>query len=478
MGVTRAGSLSRLRTFVLVVTPLVAVLVLVLGLRVGAKGSVRAATVWGAPPARSASGATTLNWQVVTFIDDRGVREAVRASGLVFTATTPAGKRATFRGDTNEDGVAEVRLELDAPPGSEVHVEVTAPGERLPLADGDVQVPPGPFGPKAARGPAEPAQPTKRKGALLLDLFVTDERLVVGHPVPTVVRITDEAGKPVDGAEVLVTPEPGLDAKPFSRSCKSGYAFGELIALFHTVGLNVAAKAPDGREGSVFASLPVAHGANLVDAPRDLAEGTPFEVTVRAPATRAVAYAEIDSREGRAFATTLLLRPDRFGPSAVFQAPALPEGLYWIVTSGDPRGAERIEDSTVARVLRVRKSGAPAASCDDRAELAMHPGRGFTRTELLDGLPSRRRDDTKRERLGIGMGLLGLLAAAVIEVILALQAVRDAREAIEHAMLEAEGGGAATARMTRKASAGSVIVGLAVVVLGFALLAVLLVWKA
>lgn len=480
--------LGRFRTFVLVVTPLLAVLVLVIGLRVGAKGAVRAATVWGAPPGKTADGATTHAWQVVTFVDDRGVREAVRARGLTLTATRSDGKSATFHGDTNEDGVAEVGLALDAAPGTSLHVVVTAPGERLPLAEGDVRVPSGPFGPGAGPGAGEraaPSRPTKRTGGLTVDLFVADERLVVGQGVPVVAKITDDHGHPVDGAEVSVTPEPGLDAKPFTRTCREGYAFGELIALFHTVGLQVSAKATDGREGTLFAALPVAHGANLVEAPRDVAS-MPFSVTVRAPATRDVAYVEIDSAEGRVFGTTLVLRPDRFGPSATFQAPALPPGRYWLVTSGDPRGAERIQDSTVARAFRVHagpEADAPKRSCEERADLAMHRGSGFVRTELLDGLPSRRRDDTLRERIGVGMGLAGLLAAAVIEVMLALAAVREAREAIDHAVREAEDADgeaehSEASAMTRRGSAGSVIVGLAVVVLGFALLAVLLVWKA
>ncbi|HRG97529.1 MAG TPA: hypothetical protein PLR99_14845 [Polyangiaceae bacterium] len=480
--------LGRFRTFVLVVTPLLAVLVLVIGLRVGAKGAVRAATVWGAPPGKTAS-ATTLAWQVVTFVDDRGVREAVTARGLTLTATAKNGKVATFQGNTNDDGVAEVGLDLDVAPGDELHVVVTAPGERLPLAEGDVRVPSPsapPFGPgPAARERVAPSRPTKRTGGLTVDLFVTDERLVVGQAVPVVAKITDDRGRPVDGAEVTVTPEPGLDAKPFSRTCREGYAFGELIALFHTVGLQVSAKAMDGREGTLFAALPVAHGANLVEAPRDVGPAA-FPVTVRAPATRDVAYVEIDSAEGRVFGTTLVLRPDRFGPSATFEAPALPPGRYWLVTSGDPRGAERIEDSTVARALRVhatdpRGSEAPKLSCEERADLSMHPGSGFVRTELLDGLPSRRRDDTFRERVGVGMGLAGLLAAAVIEVMLALAAVREARDAIDHAVREAEGAepgdGAEAPIVTKRGSAGSVVVGLAVVVLGFALLAVLLVWK-
>ena len=468
--------MTRFRMFVLVMAPLVAVLVLVLGLRIGGKGAVRAATVWGAPPAR---GLPVANLQIVTFLDDRGVREAVPVSHVKFTATEVAtGKKTEIVADTSSDGVLEVAVPISGP-SAELRVVVTAPGESRPIAEGTFVVPKGPFGPKDRI--ASPARATKRTGTFLVDLFVTDERLVVGYPVPTVVRVRSARGEPIDGAEIVVTPEPGLDAEPFSRTCKAGYAFGNLKALFHTVGLTVSAKTPDGKEATIFTALPVAQGAYYVAAAREIAANTPFAVTVRAPAVRNVAYAEIDDAEGRAFGTTLALTNDPLGPSAAFLGPGLPEGLYWIVTSGDPRGAERIEGSTVARALRVgvgeggRKDVTQEASCDERADLAMHPGDGFARTELLDGLPQRRRDDTRREHLGVFIALLGLLAAAVIETLLALQVIREARDTIEGAVREAEGD---AATITKRSSAGSVAVGIAIVVLGFALLAVLLVWKA
>ncbi len=468
---------SRLRTFVLVITPLVAVALLILGLRIGAKGSVRAATVWGAPPA---GGSRLLAWQIVTYLDDRGVRESVPVKTLTVTARL-GGETATWTGDTNGDGVAEPLLTLSGLTStSKVYVEVTTPSEALPLAEGWVDVP-GSDGWGPGEGAvAAPIRATRRDGPLVVDLFVTDERLIVGYAVPVVARVVSrETGKPVDGASLIADPEPGLLATPFTRTCKDGYAFAEMNAGFHVLNLTLRARTEDGKEGRLFAVLPVAHGANFVDAVRELGGSSSFPVTVRAPGMRTVAYAEIDDARGRAFATTLQLVPEPSGPAASFLAPPLPPGIYWIVTSGDPRGAERIEGSTIARTLRVGRSPSadPAAGCKERADLSMHPGSGFRRTELLDGLHARRRDDRKRERVGLGVALLGLLAAAVLEALLALQAVREARELIENAVREVEGE-AAVQVTKRGTSAGSVLVGLCVVVLGFALLAALLVWKA
>jgi len=464
--------MNRMRTAVLVLTPLVAVLVLVLGLRIGGKGAVRAATVWGTPPPAAGDHVVL---QIVTFLDDRGVRESVRVPKVHVTVTELETGRATdLTQDTNVDGVIELSVPLG---GSrrELRALVTVEGEARPLADGTFVLPAGPFGPEGRE--ATPVRATQRTGALVVDAWVTDERLVVGYPVPVVVRVRGEGGAPVADAELVAAPEPGLEASGFTRTCASGYAFGAVKALFHTVGMRLTAKARDGREGSTFSAYPVAHGAYYVDAARDVPANMPFAVTVRAPGVRDVAYAEVDDSRGRVFATPLALTPDVLGPSAAFEVPPLPAGAYWVVTSSDPKGAERIEGATVARALRVGAMN--LEGCDARADLAMHPGAGFVRTELLDGLPSRRRDDTKRERLGLTIALIGLFSAAVIETLLTLRIVREARETLETAVRASEAeGGAAAARVTRRSSAGSVVVGIAIVVLGFALLAALLVWKA
>ncbi len=472
--------MNRLRMLVLVLTPLVAIAVLILGLRVGGKDAVRAATVWGTPP--PAAGDRVM-LQIVTFVDDRGVRESVFVPKVNVSVTeVETGKTTTLTSDTNVDGVLEVAVTLTGK-RRELRVLVTTPSESRPLAEGTFTLPEGPFGPADRKALATRA--TQRTGQLVVDTFVTDQRLVVGYPVPVTVRVMGPNGLPVSDAEITVAAEPGLDVEPFSRTCKSGYSFGSAKALFHTVGMRVTAKSPDGKEGSTFSAFPVAHGAYYVDAARDVPSNMPFAVTVRAPGVRNVAYAEIDDTHGRVFATTLALTQEPAGPSAAFEAPKLPAGLYWIVTSSDPKGAERIEGATVARVLRVGKGesddyAAPLA-CDTRADLAMHPGDGFVRTELLDGLPSRRKDDTKREHLGLAIALVGLLAAAIIEIMLALRVVTEARDTIETAVRASEAeteGNAAAATMTKRTSAGSVVVGIAIVVLGFALLAALLVWKA
>lgn len=465
--------MNRLRTAILVFTPLVAVLVLVLGLRIGGKDAVHAATIWGAP----ASGGR-LVLQVVTMLDDRGVRESVPLSGVHVAVTeTETGAVTTFDGDTNADGVIEVVVPVTGKKQA-FSAKITARGEPRPLAEGTFVAPTGPFGPGARRGAQVRA--TQRTGELVVDTFVTDERLVVGKSTPIVVRVTTPGGENVSDARLSVVPEPGVEATPFSRTCKSGYGFGAATALFHTVGMRIEAELPDGRKGATFAAYPVAHGAYDVDAPRDVASGAPFTVTVRAPNVRRVAYTEIDDEHGRVFATPLAFDALPAGPSATFQAPPLAPGLYWIVTASDPKGAERIEGATVARVLRVGHARAEAdLDCDARADLAMHPGDGFVRTELLDGLPGRREGDTKRARLGLTIALVGLFSAAIVETVLALRVVREAREAIESAVRASErDDDAAASRVTRRSSAGSVVVGVALVVLGFALLAALLVWKA
>ena len=92
----------------LVATPLVAFVILVLALRSGAREDVRAAIVYGAPVAKAGLG---LAWQVFTVDDDRGMKQPVAIPHLSVTATAN-GREAKWVGASNDDGIAEVWLDL------------------------------------------------------------------------------------------------------------------------------------------------------------------------------------------------------------------------------------------------------------------------------------------------------------------------------------------------------------------------------
>ncbi len=138
----------------MVVTPIVAIATLAAGMRVGARRAVHAAIVYGAPRAR---GESAFAWQVVTLVEDEGPRETEarkRRHGARPGARRGGTREATWRGDTNEDAVAEVRLDLPGVArGEPIDLEVLGDGVSEPLATGRVawddaawmNAAPGPF---------------------------------------------------------------------------------------------------------------------------------------------------------------------------------------------------------------------------------------------------------------------------------------------------------------------------------------------
>jgi len=75
------------KTLLKVLPPIVAILTLMIGLRVGAGEAVRAAVVFGAPLGHAGpDGKTRLAWQMLTFIDDRGVKETIPMRDLSVVA--------------------------------------------------------------------------------------------------------------------------------------------------------------------------------------------------------------------------------------------------------------------------------------------------------------------------------------------------------------------------------------------------------
>src|SRR4051812_42696878 len=161
------------RTILKITAPLIAILTLMIGLRVGAGESVDAAVIFGAPPGLPApNGKTRLAWQILTFRDDRGVKETIAMQGLSAVARSN-GHEARWEGASNSDGIAELALELEGLAfGDPVELELRRAGEPAPLATGHVK-----WGERRAdRDPtvqtAAAARPTVRTGALAMDVVV------------------------------------------------------------------------------------------------------------------------------------------------------------------------------------------------------------------------------------------------------------------------------------------------------------------
>ncbi len=453
----------------IVVTPLLAIATLAVGMRVGASHAVHAAVVYGAPHAR---GARAFAWQLVTLVSDTGGTEIEPRTGLTVSARVPSsGQSASWHGDTNEDGVAEVQLDLPGVDrGTPIDLSVTSEGATEPLAEGRVawdntawkNATPGPF-----------LRSSKHAGAIALDVVILGGKLVARDEVPLLVRATSrDDGHPVPNVAISPEPEPGLDVRQSSvTTCALGWARLDVSPKIYVASLGLRAKVADGRTGEWFSGLPVATGSIRSTVP-DVVKSDGLALTVQG---KTGVYAEIDDDEGRAFAAWAKL-PDATGDRAVLRPPALSPGLKWLVTSGEPRGGEIPDEATLLRPFLVAGAPAPLGSpetddsCAVTAYLALHPAGGFHRATLLDGFVARRGANGTRRTWGLGIGLGALGVGALLELVLLLQTARRGRKLAPDASLGIED----AAALMKRSSAGSVAVGGVLALLGFALIAALL----
>jgi hypothetical protein len=475
--------MSRFERGAIVVVPLVAVVTLAAGLRIGASPAIRAAVVYGAPPSADRLG---LAWQLVTLVDDRGVREAIELPEVSVVARA-GDKEARWRGATNSDGVAEVWLGLpDIQAGDPLSMQVFASGDKTPLAAGVVSWPS-----EVSRAPdlgAVFARPSKQSGELLLEVAAYGGRLVPGFPSSIWVRVRSRvSGLGVAGATVEAEAEPGLSLRATRVTTdEAGWAEFSAVAEIHVVALGLRAASKSGAEslhGEWFGALPVAPGASFVAMPLSVTPGEPAKLDVVVPTVVPRVYAEIDDADGRAFAASLAVerRGSENGGHASLELRGLSAGTYWLVTSGAPRAAENVEGSAVARPFVVEKPGTPgtpgtAPLRELGPRLATLATPRFARFVALDGLPGKRQADGGRHRRGLALAFGSLLIAAALETLLVLRGVERSRRDLARVaeMLDEKEARA----LERRFSVASVVIGLLLALLGFALLAALLTWKA
>ena len=234
--------------------------------------------------------------------------------------------------------------------------------------------------------------------------------------------------------------------------------------------------------GKWFGALPVAAGAFFISTPRWLEEAKPATVVLIAPNPRDVVYAELDDTRGRVAAAALPVATEKGDPTprARFELPPLAPGLYWLVVSGEPRGAERMAGAAVSKAIVVGERGVTGVDVHDACSLgpwlAQRPAQGFPRWVALDGLPQRSASNLFRHRLGLFIALVSLLAAGILETLLLVAASREARVSLQLAALDEDDPEAL--KVTAGTPGGGVVVAVLIVVLGLALLAAFLVAKA
>jgi hypothetical protein len=465
-----------MQRWLLVATPTAALATVALGLRLGAGSAVRAAVVYAAP--RSVAG-TGLAWQVVTFEEDRGGRQPIALPDVVVVGRVGTSE-SRWHGATNEDGAAEVLLQLPSEDG--VHLDVLAGGATL--ASGEARA--TPTLPRVAAGSAW-TRFAHREGPIALDVVVLGQRVPSAFPAVIWARATDSVSHaPLSG--VTIEPEPDASFVPSTGATRTdtrGWAEVVATPVGHAVTMTLQARAPDGRRGVWIGGLFISPGAARLAARARFAPEEEPLVEVVVPTVREAEYVEIDDPRGRVWATIAKLDVDARGmPRGSIRVPRLAPGLYWAVSSSDPGGAAALGPGTSVRPFTVASTdelalgfGPDASECapplDPRDAprvlsicLALAAATPVPRWTALEGFSAKHAGDEQRRSRGARLALAAIAFAAVLETLLVLRASAQARARLRTA---AEGEGVAA--KTFLGRAWTVAVAVLVGALGFLLLA-------
>jgi len=189
----------------MVVTPFLAIVTLGVGLRVGASSTVRAAVVQGAP---SSHDSNVRAWPIMLFDDDGSLRQPAARVPMVVKATVAGGTSVVWHGTTNEDGAAE--LSLDVPPGP---LALQADAEGAVVAYGDAADAPVD---RRAQLTSAWSQFARREGDVVLDVAMLGQRAASGFASSVWVHATDGKTKAPLGGASLSSPIPA-SRWPFRR---------------------------------------------------------------------------------------------------------------------------------------------------------------------------------------------------------------------------------------------------------------------
>ncbi len=451
----------------IVLVPAVALATVALGLRAGASSRTLGARVYAASPGHGRAG---LSLQLVTLVEEGGVPEVVALPRLTVVGSAH-GQKAEWRGASNSEGVAEVWLDLSDLRAPEP-IELSVDSDGVTVAAGTITVPPAEPAP-STKDPFVPAM--RRSGDLVVDLLVYGGTLVPGAATDVVVEVRDRAGRGVDGVAVALEPEPGLRVdSAFPPTAAGGWTSARVTAEFLTAACTISVTPPGTSSPAAtwYGPIPVSPGGAIVDLPTTFAADTPHPLALAVPPASPRLYVEVLDSQGRDFGAAIDLTRQEAGRATAVLPPLAP-GVYWLVTSSDARGAESMTATTVARPFRVRAGEAERAPISELARLAPPH---VTRALSLDGLaaPHRRADRARRRALMIALG--ALVVATILEALLILRAAGRSRDRLQRVSEEALslGLGELEAPATRTGARVRVAVLMLVTLLGFALVALLL----
>lgn len=468
--------MSPLRRVALFAIPIVAFVTLAIGLRIGARSAVRAAIVYGAPPAAAASG---LAWQVQTIDEDNAVRTPAAVAALSVDAHAN-GRHARWSGASNEDGVAEAWLDLPGiKRGDRVDLVVRDARSAHVLAEGtaawgDATTPSGVAWTRYAR----------RDGVVALDVAVYGQRLAPGFPSAIWVRATDRAtGAPIADASIEAEPEGMTLAQTTVKTDARGWAALAAEPIGHVLQLILRARASD-RTGEWAGALAAAPGGCGVSLPARVLPNAAHTFEVVAPTRREHAYIEVDDASGRAAGAVATLKVDATStPRATFDLPKLAPGLYWLSVSGAPNGAADGSSATTVHpffvaatddeALKTGLSPEGCASTDPREAkratgpcLALAWAGPFPRWTALEGFGAVRARDAANRARGMAIAVGSVVIAAALETLLIALAVAESRRRLRASH---EAAGEDASKLTARFTALRIAIGLLVALLGFGL---------
>jgi hypothetical protein len=459
---------SRFAWAVMLAAPSVAMAVVAVALfGPGAARPVQAARLWGGPTL----GLSSLSWRVSLVRRFREVDSTIGGTAVVVRAETSSRSAASDRCTTVDDGFCDVELTLPEPASGALSVSVSrddgepaaqAAVRTSELASGRVSLDASGWRPQRIHHPEIAGS---RRGQLLVRAFALRGVLVAPFWETIALTVADSSGQPRANARIELKIEGGESAlvagslarKPQTPTADDvrgsetasvvtdarGRAELYVIARAHEVQLTAEATAGTA-SGAFSGPLPIVPGALWLD-PSSRAGG---EVRVVAPGARPRAYATLATRSARTWAAVVPLVVDAQG----FASGAVPwparsisaDEPAWLTLASDPLG---------------RGSGTVGWPVGFAREEQGVPEQAFADELLLDGMPDAERREAARRRQAGWLVLAALGGAAGLEAILVARSAQTKAEKTKRGWLGVAGA-------------------VATIVLAFAAIAMVALWKA
>lgn len=437
--------MHRLRRILFWVTP--ALTIFVVGFALFVVGAPRVqpiARLWGGP----VSGTGPLIWRVeaAQWLEEREVPLAGTSLQVLWRVNGSEAAR-TLRLDDQ----GEAFVELPRPPLGQLHVEVSREDGQT-LASGEL----GSVSASHWLGQA------RRRGGWIdgitrgeLQIRVAAERGVLAVPFTEtlLVEVRDQ-GKPSRGARVEAELDGTVPERVQQTTDAEGRAKLQVAPRHHVASLGLrACKA--GTCGSFHCQLPVIPGALWASL-----KGSTLSIQSATPNERA--QYTIIGEKGRVAAGQVQLRAERAGShKARVHLPGLPQGPLWAVVGSESGLDSR---SSVGWPLRPELSDEPFQTLDVPDRL------------LLDGRERARQAESRRQRLAQAIAIVAALAGFALMALLLLEGGRRAhRQIYEH--LARAGASHPEELVSEKSTRSALAVGFLCLLLGFALIALIAVYR-